>query len=388
MLHAATTQRTTVQPLRSTPLRLLLVTARYFPYMGGIETHVYEVARRFAQAGIDVTVATTDPSGELPPEEMQHGVHIVRVRAWPADRDYYWAPNLYTIITCGNWDVVHIQGYHTLVAPLAMLAAWRAGIPYVVSFHSGGHSTSWRNAIRGLQQTALRPLLRHAARLVGVSQFEAAAFRKQLRLPARQFTVIPNGAHLPQVQATHVDYADGPLIVSVGRLERYKGHHRVLQAFPQVLAHYGNARLRIVGGGPYEGSLRRMADELDLAERVTIGAIPPSDREGMAGVLARAALVVLFSDYEAHPVAVMEALAVRRPVLVTHTSGLGELADRGLVRSIPLGSTTEQIAAAVVHNLEAPLVPGAVALPTWEGCAADLLALYRDVARTARRATA
>jgi hypothetical protein len=33
------------------PLRVLLVTARYFPFSGGIETHVYEVARRLARKG-------------------------------------------------------------------------------------------------------------------------------------------------------------------------------------------------------------------------------------------------------------------------------------------------------------------------------------------------
>ncbi|MBE3558221.1 MAG: hypothetical protein IMW89_03230 [Ktedonobacteraceae bacterium] len=40
-------------------LRLLMVTPRYFPYMGGIETHVYEVGRRLAAAGVHVTLLTT-----------------------------------------------------------------------------------------------------------------------------------------------------------------------------------------------------------------------------------------------------------------------------------------------------------------------------------------
>ncbi len=45
---------------------VLLVAARYFPYMGGMETHVYEVGQRLARAGIRVTVLTTDLSGQLP----------------------------------------------------------------------------------------------------------------------------------------------------------------------------------------------------------------------------------------------------------------------------------------------------------------------------------
>jgi hypothetical protein len=53
---------------------------------------------------------------------------------------------------------------------------------------------------------------------------------------------------------------------------------------------------------------------MDKRMRASWGA--STDRMGMATVLARAALVVLLSDYEAHPVAVMEALTLGRRVLV------------------------------------------------------------------------
>src|SRR5438552_13435202 len=110
----------------SNRLRVLMVAARYFPIIGGVETHVYEVARRLARASVEVTVLTTDLSGQLPTVEESEGVQIRRVRAWPKNKDYYLAPGIYRIITQGRWDLVHCQGYHTMVAPLAMLAAWRA----------------------------------------------------------------------------------------------------------------------------------------------------------------------------------------------------------------------------------------------------------------------
>src|SRR5206468_1420513 len=93
-----------------------------------------------------------------------------------------------------------------------------------------------------------------------------------------------------------------------------------------------------------------------------------------------ARLVVLLSEGESHPVAVMEALAMRRPVLVANTSGLSELADRGLVRAIPLRSRPEEVAAAIQRELRDPLVPPALDLPTWDDCAAKLLRVYEDVA--------
>src|SRR4051794_21146223 len=119
-------------------LRILYVTARYLPYVGGTEIHTAELATRLAAQGHDVTVLTTDPRGAS--FEFRDGVRVVRVRSWPADRDYYLAPGIYRQIASGQWDLVHLQGYHTLVAPIALAAAVRHQVPFVVTFHSGGHT--------------------------------------------------------------------------------------------------------------------------------------------------------------------------------------------------------------------------------------------------------
>lgn len=363
------------------PLRVLLVTARYLPHVGGTEIHTYEVARRLVEAGNHVTVLTTDLSGKLPQVDESEGVRIIRVKAWPANRDYYFAPKIYRSITQNKWDIVHLQGYHTFVAPIAMLAAWRSKTPYVVTFHSGGHSSQMRNALRGVQQSLLRPLLTRAERLIAVSRFEENFFREQLGLPANNFVVIRNGSYLPKVVEPLDTTNDQTLIVSVGRLERYKGHHRIIAALPKLLAERPDVRLRIVGSGPYETTLRRIAQELGVADHVQIGAISSSDRQGMASVLSGAKVVVLLSDYESQGMAVMEALALGRPVLVSDTSALQELAQDGLVESTPLDSSPEQVARAVLCLLDQPTASTSVDLPTWEACAADILALYRSSVR-------
>lgn len=365
--------------IQANSMRVLLVTPRYFPLMGGVETHVYEVARRFAAKGVDTTVLTTDPSGELVKEDVVEGVKIVRVKAYPRDRDYYFAPALYGKITGGKWDIIHCQSFHTLVPPLAMLAALRSNVPYVVSFHSGGHSAGYRNSARSLQSSILKPFLSRAKKLIGVSHFEAELFQQRLGLPADRFTVVPNGSHLPKITPVEVDRSHNPMILSVGRLEHYKGHHRLIEAFPQILQRRPDAHLRILGQGPHEAELKQMALDYGVADRTEIGAIPPSNRTGMADILSQASLVTLLSDYEAHPIAVMEALSMKRPVLVTHTSGLGELADRGLVKSIPLDSSSAQVAEAVLDQLEHPMIPADFDLPTWDQCAETLLGVYETV---------
>ncbi len=364
----------------SDSLNVLMATPRYLPLIGGVESHVHEVGRRLAAAGGHVTVLTTDRTGCLPTDEECEGVRIRRVRAWPANKDYYLAPDIYRTIVDGKWDVVHCQGCHTFVPPTAMLAARHAKIPYVVTFHSGGHSSRVRNALRGIQWTALRPLFAGADALVGVSEFEARLFQKRFRLPRERFVVIPNGGRLPETAGLCPKSDKRKLIVSVGRLERYKGHQRAITALPQVLEQEPEARLLILGSGPFESELYKIAQHAGVADRVEIRSVPASNRREMACLLLEAALVVLLSEYEAQSIAVMEALTLRRPVLVADTSALSEFADHGWAESVPLLATPEEIARGILRQLRHPLVATDVALPTWDDCADQLLSLYHRVA--------
>ena len=73
-------------------LNVLMVTPRYFPYMGGIETHVHEVGRRLVNSGINITLLTTMPHmfpTASPQDEVIEGMRVIRVQAWPQRRDYY-----------------------------------------------------------------------------------------------------------------------------------------------------------------------------------------------------------------------------------------------------------------------------------------------------------
>lgn len=363
-------------------LMVLMVTPRYFPYMGGLETHVHEAGRRLVESGVDLTLLTTAPHTyptPLPKEEVSEGMRIIRVRAWPPGRDYYIAPEIYSITRRGKWDLVHCQGCHTFVPPLAMLAARKAKIPYIVTFHTGGNSSRFRNGIRGIQWKLLRPLFANASKLIGVSRFEADYFRDLLGLPANLFSVILPPSTLPSLTHLPSGISAKPLIVTAGRLERYKGHQRLITALPKIREQLPDAQLLILGAGPYEATLRELVRKVGVSEHVEIRAVPGSDRQAMAEILSQAALVALMSEYEAHPAVVEEALALRRPVLVANTSGMRELAEQKLVRSVSLNSTPEEIAAAALRQIEEPLIPAQDALPTWEDCTRKLLIIYNAV---------
>ena len=365
------------------PLRVLMVCPRYFPYVGGTEMHVREVAQRLSALwSLEVTVLTTDRSRKLPRQEVVEGTPVLRVPAWPRGRDYYLAPGIAGVIGQRGWDLVHCQGIHTPVPLLAMISARRAGIPYLITFHTGGHSSRLRNAMRTTQWRLAGPLLRNAASLIAVSHFEAAVIARHARLGDKRVTVIRNGGGLPPPRPGTV--AVPGRIVSSGRLELYKGHHRVIEALPHVVREIPEAHLRILGSGPYEENLRQLARRLGVDDRVNIEHVPSTDRQGMATALAEASVVAALSDYEAHPVAVMEALCVARPVVGYDIAGMSELIAEGWVRGVPYDAPAATVARQFIEAMSAPSPAEQVQqgqLPSWDSCADQLARLYEELIR-------
>lgn len=365
------------------PLKVLMVGHKYLPDQGGIETHIYETARRLnAFPEFDISVLTTDISRSRPKHETIDGVATIRVPGYPSSRDYYFAPGVVGVVRNGGWDIVHQQGIHTLVPPMTMAAARRAKLPYLTTFHTGGHSMGHRNALRALQWRALGPLLAGANALVGVSHFEAELVAKEARISADRVRVIRNGGGLPGLQE-HVARVPG-LIVSSGRLVNYKGHQRVIEALPIIMKAVPEARLQIYGGGDSgsnEPELRALADSLGVADRLSITALPPEDREGMARALCEADVFAAMSDYEAHPVAVMEALSLGCSVVGLDIAGIGELVHEGWVRGVSADSTPEQIAAGILAGMGQPSLVDPATLPTWDTHAQALRDLYLEIAK-------
>jgi glycosyltransferase involved in cell wall biosynthesis len=369
-------------PVQSnTRLKILLVSHKFPPFMGGIETHTYEVGRRMAANGHSVTVLTCDPSGALAREEMVAGTRVLRVAAYPKSSDVFFGPGVYREIVRGTWDIVHIQGFHTFVPPLAMLAALRRSACFVMTFHSGGHSSPARNIIRGVQRKILSPLMLRADMLIAVSEFEADHFARDLGIPRSRIIVVPNGAEIEAARETAPPHRTHPLILSVGRLERYKGHHRVIAAFAEVLKRRPRAQLRVLGEGPYKPQLLELVRKLALQNSVTIGAIPPEQRRQMATVLSEASVVALLSDYEAHPVAALEAISLGCRVLASNSTGFAEMAANGLLHGIDPKASPRAIADAIIAEIDSPATTCSprIKINNWDDCTSDLLKVYHCV---------
>jgi glycosyltransferase involved in cell wall biosynthesis len=356
----------------------MFTTPRYLPDQGGTEIHTHEVAKRLGADAADVTVVTAALRAPYTRTSCDGPVRVVRVRAWPRERDFYFAPGLLRAVRNGDVDLVHCQGYHTLFAPMAMLAALTAHVPYVLTLHSGGHSSYLRRALRPLQSWLLRPLIVRADGLVAMTRFEADLFARRLRMPRSRFVVIPSGVELPADEPQTMRAPTSPLVLSLGRVESYKGHHRVIEALPAINRARPGVRLRVVGSGPFEPELRRLAGQLGIADLVEIASVPADRRHELADLLRGANVVATLSEYESLGLSAYEALALGRPLVVSDSTALGELTAHVNVRAVARSADAEQIAAAILELLDAPpSVPPK--LPSWDDCAGALLELYEDL---------
>lgn len=375
------------------PLNILLVSARFAPFVGGTEIHAGEVAIELTQRGHNVTVLTTtwDETRSI----EQHGdVQVIRVRALPHGSDLHYAPGIRAEIETGNWDLVHVHGYHTLVGPMALAAAQRAGLPTVLTFHSGGHSSTIRKLLRPVQVLCMRKLMLRAEALIAVSRFEASLFASRLGIGLDRISVIPNGVsrsiNVAAPSPTAGDEGDAPAttddtsktILSVGRLVRYKGHHRIIRAMPEILRSHPDVRLLIIGRGPYEAKLRRLADKVGVADRVDFDFVPSSERKRLDKMMSSAALLLVLSNYESHGMVAHEALEAGVPVVVVNKTALSELVAAGQAQAVPPGASNRELAEIVTRTLNTgtgsttvPYTPG----PGWETITDLVLSEYRKV---------
>jgi glycosyltransferase involved in cell wall biosynthesis len=222
------------------------------------------------------------------------------------------------------------------------------------------------------------PMLRRAEALIAVSGFEARVFARRIGIRTARIRVVPSGADLPPPSP---GVEPGPEIVSLGRLERYKGHRRVVEALPSILARRPAATLRILGAGPDESAIRSLADRLGVADRLTIEAIPGGERQRYADRVAAAACVLVLSEYESQGIAAWEAAALGRPLVVRGSTALGELVERSLAVGVGRDDPAAVIADAVdraIAQAAASDRPMSVAMPTWDDCARAVRAVYEE----------
>ena len=325
---------------------------------GGVERIRLVLSDEFARQGHQVEFVLMQARGELL-AEAQASFSVVdlncpRARNLPRALSRYLRHHRPDALLVAMWPL-------TAIAPMMRLAGYRGRV--VVSEHGilSAQYRDWgyahRIALRGSMAMAYR--LAHAR--IGVSSGVAGDLAALSGLSRSKFEVINNPVPpRPASDSQALSAADalwstptGARIVTVGSMKPVKNHPFLLKAFAKM--DHPDARLMLVGSGEGEASLRALAVDLAIADRVIFAGFHPDPTP----FYQTADLFVLSSDYEGFGNVIVEALACGTPVVSTDCpSGPAEILENGKYGYLtPVGDETA-LAQTMKTALAAPHDPG------------------------------
>ncbi len=317
-------------------MRVCLITGIFPPDIGGPATYVSNLAEYLHSRGAHVEVITYSDSPE--PSRLPFPVHKIHRRESRLSK--FLRTRKLVKRVAEKSDIVYING---LLFPAAS-ALRRRDIPRLAKIVG---DPVWERA----QNNGLTEL--------GFQEFQSSRQRGRMRLwqrfrdrsLARMDRVIVPSEFLKGIVAEWgfgdkveviyngipLDYGsefsgisseqakkrlglDGWVMLSVGRLCRWKGSRSVIRALAML---DGEINLIIAGDGPYESELVRTANALGVADRASFAG--RVDYHQLPLYFRAADCFVLNSGYEGFPHAVLEAMLMRCPVIAAACCGTPEL---------------------------------------------------------------
>lgn len=296
---------------------------------GGPPIVLAGLATAQVRAGLEVSIVatwTTNPCPEVVAELESKGIRVTHIG--PAKNPMSRHPDTADVLDklVGGADVVHVHAMWEEIQHLACRAAWRRGVPYVVTPH--GMLDAWNMSNRPWRKRAylwwrMRANLNRAAALHFATTIERdAVARLKLKPPA---IIEPFGldmeefADLPAKGAFRAKYPqveEKRLIVFLGRLDYGKGLELLIPAFAKAAK--DDAMLVIIGPDSHSGyraTVEKMIDEHGVRERTLLTGML-GGREKLAA-LVDAYLLAQPSFHENFGMVVIEALACGCPVVVS-----------------------------------------------------------------------
>jgi colanic acid/amylovoran biosynthesis glycosyltransferase len=229
-------------------------------------------------------------------------------------------------------------------AEVAMLAHALGGPPYSFTIHGPGEFVT---------PMGLAEKIHRSSFVVAISSFG----RSQLYLRAAhedwpKIKVIRCGLEEAFYDVPSPAVSTAARLVCVGRLCEEKGQLLLIDAVARLAAKGVRLELVLAGDGPMRGKLEALIDQHGLGQSVRITGWISSNE--VRGELMAARALVLPSFAEGLPVVIMEAMALRRPVLTTYIAGIPELVRPGENGWLFPAGSIEDLASAMEDCLSRP----------------------------------
>lgn len=296
--------------------------------VGGAERVITTVLNELADDPLDLHLALLQPEGpflsQLSPAVTVHDLGVRRA--------LHAAPALRRLVCRLRPDVVLASAFRlnlltTLLKP-ALPRCTRLVIREVTILDSL-LGAGWRS--RMLSAVASRAF-RNANAIVCQTDAMRSEFEQRLGIHGEQLVTIFNPVDFSAIHELSTaddspfgDAGPGPHVVGVGRLDPAKGFDRLVRAIPALLDRHPHARVWLVGDGPEAESLRALAVELKIIDRIRFAGMQRNPYVWMK----HADLFVLPSRYEGLPNSLLEATALGCPtVALEHPGGTREIMSR------------------------------------------------------------
>jgi glycosyltransferase involved in cell wall biosynthesis len=241
-------------------------------------------------------------------------------------------------------------------AVIAMYLSRALGSPFTFTVHAndlygGIYSISWP-----AKRQFLRTLGNEATGIVAISNYNRD-FLVKIGINPAKISVIYCGVDPDEFRRT-TPYKASKHILCVARLVEKKGIRYLIEAMSHLRKNIPDIRLTIVGTGPEEKNLKKLADSLRVKDRIQfLGNIPDNELISLyekSSIFIVPCIVAKDGDRDGIPVALMEAMSMELPVISTPISGIPELIKDGENGLLVEPKNPVALAEAIEQLLEEP----------------------------------
>lgn len=307
--------------------RVLTLIRDIGPGYGGAEMLAYEIARRLDRGRFESFVVTT--RAPTPDRAAVRARSVAALREAGIEtldlgrrRSAQLLPfvRLHRFLRDRRIDVLHAHMFRANVPGSAI--GRLAGVPAIVS-----HEHTWSYRGRPLRRLADRELIARASDVfVAVSRSDRASMIAVERIDPAKIVVVPNGIPDPVAHGNDVRSELGlddtaPVIGALARLEWQKGYDVLVAAVALLRPRRPDLRVLIAGEGRERARLHTAIAENGLVENVRL----LGHRYDSADFLAALDAVVMPSRWEGSPLALVEAMALGRPIVASAVGGIPDL---------------------------------------------------------------
>ncbi len=354
------------------------------PEGGGSEEHAAQLARHWAEAGLEVTLHTGRVAG-LPGASTRDGYSVVRggghLSVFPKTIQWEWSGRAGP--RDGLLDIFHGVPFFS---PLWARGP-RVGFVHHVHLGTWAHRMPPGMAQVGyLQERVAVPLVYRRATLVTPSRSTRQELIEKLGMRHADIRVAPNGVDerfQPGGERSPV-----PLVLAVGRLVPHKGFDVALRAIARCRPERPDLRCVVVGDGPARPDLERLAHDLGMDDWIEFrGRV---DDDALVAAYQEAWVVANASLQEGWGLTLTEAGACATPAVATRIPGHTEAVDDGVGGLLVDGE--DEMTAALFRVLDDPTVRATLSAGarrhaaqfTWAASAETVLQALVDDARKRR----